>query len=203
VIGSLNRESSTTLPTFRSGSRSPISPSCGLALDFRQFFTWLKEANMLAFVMALSPDPHHFLLVENDPQEADILANAFAAIPDCGTVSIARNLSEAKAYLGGAGMYSDRQRFRLPTTILSSYHLDGDSGVDLLSWVKADANLRGIPFVLLVPSSASSTEISEAKTSSSVRVAKKPGNSKDLKGMLERLAEAMCTDSSEACHTDF
>ena len=153
--------------------------------------------------MSLHALPHHFLLVENDQHEADILAKAFAAIPDCGTVSIARNVSEAKAYLIGAGIYSDRTKFRVPSTILSSYQVDGDSGVDLLAWVKADAHLRRIPFVLLAPSSASSTEISEAKKTGSVRIAKKPTNPKDLKHMLERLAEAMCTDSSEACHVDF
>ena len=81
--------------------------------------------------------------------------------------------------------------------------MDGDSGVDLLAWVKADAFLRKIPFVLLAPSSASSNEIAEAKKTGSVRIATKPTNPKDLKSMLERLAEAMCTDSTEACHTDF
>ena len=153
--------------------------------------------------VSLYPQLHHFLLVENDPEAADILAKAFAAIPDCGTVSIARNVSEAKAYLIGAGMYSDRKRFQIPSTILSSYQVDGDSGVDLLAWVKADAQLRKIPFVLLAPPSASSNEIAEAKKTGSVRIAKKPTNPKDLKNMLERLAESMCTDSAETCHTDF
>ena len=153
--------------------------------------------------MSLNSKPHHFLLVENDPHEAEILTNAFAAIPVCGTVSIARNVSEAKAYLIGAGIYSDRKKFQLPSTILSSYRVDGDSGVDLLAWVKTDTQLRKIPFVLLAPSSASSNEIAEAKKTGSVRVARKPTNQKDLKSMLERLAEAMCTDSPESCHTDF
>jgi CheY-like chemotaxis protein len=155
------------------------------------------------FRVSLNVLPHHFLLVENDPHEAEILAKAFAAIPDCGTVSIARNVSEAKAYLIGAGIYSDRKRFQLPSTILSSYQVDGDSGVDLLAWVKADADLRKIPFVLLAPSSASSNEIAEAKKTGSVRIATKPTNPKDLKTMLERLAEAMCADSTESCHADF
>jgi CheY-like chemotaxis protein len=153
--------------------------------------------------VALNNQPHHFLLVENDANEARILDKAFAAIPDCGTVSIARNVSEAKAYLRGAGIYSNRKKFRMPTTILSSWRLDGDSGVDLLAWVKGDEQLRKIPFVLLMPAAASPWEIAEAKAMASVRVAKKPGNPDDLKIMLERLAEAMCSDSPESCHTDF
>jgi CheY-like chemotaxis protein len=153
--------------------------------------------------VALNPKSHHFLLIENDPNEANILANAFAAIPDCGTVSVARNVSEAKAYLIGAGIYADRQKFQLPSTILSSYQVDGDSGVDLLAWVKMDPQLRKIPFVLLTPPSATASEIAEAKRTGSVRVAKKPHNPKDLKAMLERLAETMCSDTAEACHTDF
>ena len=148
--------------------------------------------------MSLSPKPHHFLLVENDANEANILANAFVAIPDCGTVSVARNVSEAKAYLIGAGIYSDRIKFRIPSTILSSYRVDGDSGVDLLSWVKADPRLRTIPFVLLTSASASASEVAEAKKTGMVRVAKKPENPNELKRMLEELAAAMCADSPDA-----
>jgi CheY-like chemotaxis protein len=153
--------------------------------------------------VALDSRSHHFLLVENDPTEAGILAGAFAAIPDCGTVAVARNVSEAKAYLVGAGIYADRKKFRLPSTILSSYQVDGDSGVDLLAWVKMDPQLRRIPFVLLTPASASPSEIAEAKRTGSVRIAEKPHNPKDLRSMLESLAEAMCSDTAESCHTDF
>lgn len=152
--------------------------------------------------VALNYPFHHFLLVENDASEAEILNKAFAAIPDCGTVAIARNISEAKAYLKGAGIYSDRQRFRLPSTILSSWRVDGDSGVDLLAWVKADEKLREIPFVLLIPAAASPNEIAEAKAIALVRMAKKPGNSEDLKKMLQKLAETMCSDSADQCHID-
>jgi len=38
---------------------------------------------------------------------------------------------------------------------------------------------------------------------SSVRVAKKPKNADDLKEMLEKLAEAMCSDSPDSCQADF
>jgi hypothetical protein len=88
---------------------------------------------------------HHFLLFENEASAAEILDKAFAAIPDCGTVAIARNVSEAKAYLKGAGIYAARKKFRIPSTILSSWRLDEDSGVELLAWVKADEQLRQIP----------------------------------------------------------
>jgi CheY-like chemotaxis protein len=162
-----------------------------------------RRAELALSGVAANHQSHHFLLVENDAEEAAILDRAFQAIPDCGTVSIARNVSEAKAYLKGAGLYSDREKFRLPSTILSSLRVDGDSGVDLLAWIKADKELRKIPFVLLTPASASPNEIAEAKAIGSVRVAKKPSNSEDLKRMLEKLAEAMCSDSPDSCHTDF
>lgn len=152
--------------------------------------------------LELSPR-HHFLLVENDPNEASILDRAFQAIPDCGTVAIARNVSEAKAYLKGAGLYADREKFPVPSAILSSFHIDGDSGVDLLAWAKAEKALREIPFVLLTPASASPREIAEAKRTGSVRVVKKPSSSRELKSVLERLAELMCSDSQETCETDF
>src|SRR4051812_1854669 len=95
--------------------------------------------------------PQHFLVIENDASQAGMLNAAFQAIPDCGTVFIARNVSEAKAYLKGAGLYAHRDKFPLPSAILSTVHIDGDSGVDLLAWAKSDQNLRKIPFVLLTP----------------------------------------------------
>jgi CheY-like chemotaxis protein len=153
--------------------------------------------------VAISSNSHHFLLVENDANEATILDKAFQAIPDCGTVSIARNVSEAKAYLRGAGLYSNREKFPLPSTILSSLQVDGDSGVELLAWTKEDAGLRAIPFVLLAPASTAPAEIAAAKKSGALRVVKKPMNSDELKSMLERLAEAMCSGDASTCHTDF
>jgi CheY-like chemotaxis protein len=153
--------------------------------------------------VSFSLQSQHFLLVENDALQAKMLTNAFAAIPDCGTVSVARNVSEAKAYLIGAGVYSDRAKFQLPSTILSSYRVDGDSGVDLLAWVKTNPQLRTIPFVLLTPPAATPAEIAEAKRTGSVRIAQKPSNQEDLKRMLERLAEAMCSNADAECSTDF
>jgi CheY-like chemotaxis protein len=145
----------------------------------------------------ISHVPHHFLLVENDATEAKILAQAFADIPECGTVSVARNISEAKAYLLGAGVYQDRAKFRLPSTILSSYRVDGDSGVDLLAWVKGQPALRAIPFVLLTPASTSPSELEQAKRTGSVKIATKPQNPRELKAMLERLAALMCSKAPD------
>lgn len=145
----------------------------------------------------ISSLPHHFLLVENDAKEASLLAQAFAKVPDCGTVSVARNISEAKAYLSGAGIYHDRTKFRLPSTILAGYQVDNDSGVDLLAWVKAHPTLRTIPFVLLAPASATPSEIVRAKRAGSVKIATKPQSPAELKTMLERLAEAMCSEAPD------
>jgi CheY-like chemotaxis protein len=141
--------------------------------------------------------PHHFLLVENDAKEASLLAQAFAKIPDCGTVSVARNISEAKAYLSGAGIYHDRTQFRLPSTILASYQVDNDSGIDLLAWVKAHPTLRTIPFVLLAPASASPSEIVRAKRTGSVKIATKPQSPIELKTMIDRLAALMCSKAPD------
>ena len=152
--------------------------------------------------MAIMLKFHHFLLVENDAQEAAILARAFEAIPDCGTVAVARNVSEAKAYLKGAGLYADRRKYKLPSTILSSLRVDGDSGVDLLIWVKEQARLKRIPFVLLTPHSASTEELKPARTAAGVKVAKKPASPEELRGMLENLAEEICSDKTHAGNMD-
>ncbi len=153
-------------------------------------------------MMSSTHSPNHFLLVENDPQEAAVLSRAFEAIPDCGTVAVARNISEAKAYLKGAGVYADRRKYKLPCTILSSFRVDGDSGVELLAWVRTEASLQKIPFVLLTPASVSRDEVERAQSAGEVKVAKKPASSVELKHMLEHLAQTMCSDAAQACHTE-
>ena len=129
---------------------------------------------------------HHFLVIENGAKEAALVDRAFGALPGCGTVSIARNVSEAKAYLCGAGIYSDRSKFPLPSPILSDYDVDDGSGLELLRWVKADTTLEKIPFVLLAPPSVAAAVQSDRRFG--VRIVAKPTNAKELKETLDRLA---------------
>ena len=136
----------------------------------------------------------HFLIVENDPDDAYLIARAFKKIPHCGTVSLTRNTSEAKAYLKGAGMYADRQQFPFPSAILSDFSMQGETGVQLLKWIQTDPALVRIPFILLT-GAASQKDKEEAAKLGAVRVVSKSLDSEKMKQILEDLTQWLCSDA--------
>jgi len=140
---------------------------------------------------------HHFLVVENNPDDAFLITRAFKKVPHCGTLSLARNTSEAKAYLAGAGMYSDRRLYPVPSAILSDFSMEGETGVQLLAWMKKDPELSRIPFVLLT-GSASEKDMQKAERLGAVKVLKKSADSLKLQAIVENLAEWLCSLESRA-----
>src|SRR5436190_4188111 len=137
--------------------------------------------------------PLHFLVVENNPDDAYLIARAFKKVPQCGTLSLTRNTSEAKAYLKGAGMYSDRARFPFPSAVLSDFSMQGETGVQLLKWIQNDPGLVRIPFILLT-GSASQKDREEAAKFGAVRVVSKSSDTEKMKQTLEDLAQWLCSD---------
>jgi CheY-like chemotaxis protein len=64
-------------------------------------------------------------------------------------------------YLFGAGVHADRLRHPLPAFLLLDIKMPGVSGFDVLSRIRADEKLRGLPVLMLTASSAPS-DIAEA-----------------------------------------
>jgi CheY-like chemotaxis protein len=135
----------------------------------------------------------HFLIVENNPDDAFLIKRAFNKIPSCGTLSLTRNVSEAKAYLQGAGMYADRKQHPIPSAILSDFSMEGETGVQLLKWIQSDPDLARIPFVLLT-GSASQKEKEKAAKLGAVKVLSKSSDTDKMKEILEELAKWLCSD---------
>src|SRR5690349_2759263 len=118
---------------------------------------------------------YQFLVVENDPDDAFLIRRAFESVPTCGACFLARNTSEAKAYLKGAGMYADRQKYPRPDAILTDLRMPGGTGIDLFNEIQEDEELRNIPVIILT-GSASPSEMAEAEKFGPARVLRKPAN---------------------------
>lgn len=104
---------------------------------------------------------------------------------------VCRNLSEAKAYLCGAGLYANRRRFPFPNAVICDLHIGYESGVDFLKWVKQREEFRAMPVIILT-GTASLAECAMAHELGALEVLRKPSDFDDLQTMLADLAAKLC-----------
>jgi CheY-like chemotaxis protein len=133
-----------------------------------------------------------FLVIEDDANDAFLIRRAFTEEQGHDMfVFVCRNTSEARAYLLGAGMYSDRQKFPFPQVIVSDVRIGEDSGVHFLQWLRGIDNLQEIPVIMLT-GSASQREMDTAKNLGALKVLRKPGDVTKLKQMLLKVINELC-----------
>lgn len=134
----------------------------------------------------------HFMIVENDLNDALLIQRAFKKVPDCGTLSLCRNTSEARAYLKGAGMYINREQYPFPDVVVSDFRMPGGTGVELVQWIREQPTLTDLPVVILT-GSASPNEMQGASAAGATHVLRKPLDLDDLISMLQRVSTAVFT----------
>ena len=89
------------------------------------------------------------LLIENDEADIFLFRRALSQLAFKGHVRVVRSVSEARHYLEGTGMFSDRSYYPLPDLIVSDMNLPGLTGNHFLEWLRSDSRYSFIPFVFL------------------------------------------------------
>jgi CheY-like chemotaxis protein len=130
-----------------------------------------------------------FLVIEDSADDAVLIRRAFDSIEGCHAV-ICRNISEAKAYVQGAGMYQDRTEFPFPNAVICDLWLGGESGNEFLQWLKR-TNFRALP-VYVLSGCNSPKDFLAAKKLGAVDILKKPADLGDLQRMLTDVASKLC-----------
>ncbi len=92
------------------------------------------------------------LLVEDEPDDADLLTRAFRKGGIGNPVRHVEDGDQAVAYLAGHAPYLDRERHPLPTVVLLDLKLPRRSGFEVLEWLRAQPGLRRLPVVVLTSS---------------------------------------------------
>jgi CheY-like chemotaxis protein len=88
------------------------------------------------------------LVIEDDESDALLLVHALDRA-GCAPLPVLGRADEAVRYLEGAGEYSARDRYPLPSLIVLDLGLPGMSGLEFLSWLRQQPVLSAIPVIVL------------------------------------------------------
>ena len=99
----------------------------------------------------MDTEPFHLLVIEDNDDHAQLILRNLKRCNVLHTVSHVIDESAALDYLTHCG---DSARFRRPDLILLDLNLPKVSGMELLSKIKEDMELRSIPVVILTTSDA-------------------------------------------------
>ena len=89
------------------------------------------------------------LLIEDDPAIVLLLNRAFGKVDLEGPLCHVADGDEAIHYFRGVGAYADRLRHPIPALVLLDLHLPKRSGLEVLAWIRGEAEFSGIPVVIL------------------------------------------------------
>lgn len=125
-----------------------------------------------------------FLVLEDDADDALLIRRAFVKA-ECFAF-VCRNTSEARAYLTGAGMYSDRDTYPFPDIFVTDLRLGDESGVNFLAWIRSQESLRHLT-VFALSGQATPKDMVQLRALGVARFLQKPPNPLDLEALLIRL----------------
>lgn len=123
------------------------------------------------------------LLVEDSPDARLLIQHAIEGAGLDIRVESATNGQEAINYLEGNGNYANRERYPLPTLIVTDIQMPVLSGLELLTWIKGQTELTGIPVVVM----STSGDREQALSRGASEYLDKTPNFKSLIGILEAL----------------
>jgi len=88
-------------------------------------------------------DANDVILFQRAMERASLDTNSLRVVPDG---------EEAIAYLGGQGIYSNRDLYPLPDLVLLDLKMPRKSGLEVLSWMRKQPQLRYLIVVFLTSS---------------------------------------------------
>jgi CheY-like chemotaxis protein len=82
------------------------------------------------------------LLVDDSENDIDLMRMAFRKAEVNSPLQEVHNGEEAITYLKGEGIYSDREKYPLPSVMLLDLNMPMKNGFDVLSWVRTQPALK-------------------------------------------------------------
>jgi len=126
------------------------------------------------------------LLVDDSENDALLMRTVFERAGFVQPLQFARDGEEAIAYLRGDGLYRDRKRFPLPTTVLLDLNMPRKNGFEVLEWVRQQPALKRLR-VYILSASSRTQDIEHAYDLGANSYLVKPGNLDGLMHMAKCL----------------
>ena len=97
-------------------------------------------------------DTSVILVVEDRADDILIILRSFENAGLKNPVQVVRSGEEAVAYLQGEGKFSNRAEYPLPVLVLLDLKLPGMDGFEVITWIRRQEGIRGLPVVVLTTS---------------------------------------------------
>lgn len=92
------------------------------------------------------------LLVEDQQDDILLVTRAFKVAGIANPIQVVRSGTEALSYLSGEGKFANRAEYPLPRIVLLDLRMPGMDGYEVLTWVRKQDGLRGLPVIVLTSS---------------------------------------------------
>jgi DNA-binding response OmpR family regulator len=115
------------------------------------------------------------LLVEDDPADVLMVRRAFSLSRLPGAIQVVHDGEEAMRYLSGEGPYGDRALHPVPSLILLDLKLPRRSGLEVVSWLRAQPLLRRLPVIMLTSSDQPKDVVAAYEAGANAYHVKPPG----------------------------
>jgi CheY-like chemotaxis protein len=97
-------------------------------------------------------DTDVILIVDDRDDDIVLMRKAFDRAGLNNPVQVVRSGAEAIAYLSGEGKFANRAEYALPVLVLLDLKMPGIDGFEVLSWIRSQDGIRGLPVVVLTSS---------------------------------------------------
>ncbi|MEY2430113.1 MAG: hypothetical protein QOJ40_2998 [Verrucomicrobiota bacterium] len=130
-------------------------------------------------------DNHFILLAEDDPNDVLLIQRAFQKAGLRDALKVTRDGGQAIDYLGGHGIYADRERFPRPFLLLLDLKMPGTDGFEVLQWVRKQPDLKRLLVVVLTSSNLQS-DVDRAYELGANSYLVKPVSFEEMVAMIQR-----------------
>jgi CheY-like chemotaxis protein len=137
--------------------------------------------------MKLNPNAT-ILLVEDEPSDVFLMRRALKSAQVTNPMQIAGDGQEAINYLSGAGKFSDRAQFPVPSIIFLDLKLPYKTGFEVLDWIRGQEHLNQT-LVMVLTSSSEERDISQCYKLGARTFLVKPPNAAMLTELMVSLRD--------------
>ncbi|MFT5431456.1 MAG: chemotaxis family two-component system response regulator Rcp1 [Myxococcota bacterium] len=132
--------------------------------------------------------PIPILVVEDSPDDCDILADAVSGARLANAVHFVEDGAEAMEYLSGEGRFADRGSYPLPGLVFLDINLPKYTGLEVLAAIRANDALADLPVVMLTVSN-SDEDVLRAYELETVVYIQKPVTADNLRAVMQSLEQ--------------